>query len=764
MQIAFYERKARGLHSRITVPGLAALCLTSFAFAQPNVLTANYDNQRTNANLQESILNASNVNSASFGKIGAFPVDGQIYAQPLYVAGQQITGKGAHNVVFVVTMHNSVYAIDADAPQSTPALWQVNLSAPVPSSALNFYDAVPEVGILSTPVIDLARQVIYVVAENLENGAPVFRLHALSLADGHETMNGPVAIAASVAGNADESANGSVAFDAMWHLQRPGLALVNGTVFLGFGSHADAGLFHGWMLGYDGVNLKHQVAAFNSTPNSWGGSIWQTGRAPAIDENGNLYVVTGNGDFDGKSSLGESVLKLSSADLSLRDFFTPGDWIEMRDGDEDFATGVILVPNTNLAVAGAKSGYLHLIHRDAMGHVAPANSSSVKTGDFGIFDIALWNSPDGPIVYVQNPFEKLQAYQIAGDKINETPQSQSASSYQTWYAGIAVSANGDVGGSGIVWETTGDLQSAGVPGTLHAFDATDLSVELWNSDMVPADKLGRFAKFVAPTVVGGRVYVPTFSNSLVVYGELPGGMPVETPTLIAGIVNGASFAGDAVSPGELVAIFGSNIGPAQLSSAQVDDAGRVTTTISDAQVFFDGIAAPLLYASANQVGVIVPFGTAGPQTEVQVRYQGQLSFPMMMPVLPATPALFALDGTGGGAGAIVNQDGKLNSADSPAARGSIVLLYATGAGQMTPALDDGKIVNAAPFPAPLLPVQVFIDDQPAEVLYAGAAPGMVQGVLQINARIPDAASSGEVHVVVRAGTYTSPNTVTLVVQ
>jgi len=567
-----------------------------------------------------------------------------------------------------------------------------------------------------------------------------------------------------VAGSGDSNAEGVVQFDAMWHLQRPGLALVNGTVFLGFGSHADAGLFHGWMIGYDGANLKHQVGAFNSTPNSWGGSIWQTGRAPAVDESGNLYVVTGNGDFDGASSFGESILKLSPADLSLRDYFTPDKWMEMRDDDEDFSTGVILIPNTNLAVTGAKSGYLHLIHRDVMGHVAPANASSVKTGDFGIFDIALWNSVDGPIVYVQNPFETLQAYQIAGGKINDTPKSQTTSSYQTWYAGIAVSANGDVGGSGIVWETTGDLQSAGVPGTLHAFDATDLSVELWNSDTVPADKLGRFAKFVAPTVVGGRVYVPTFSNTVVVYGQLPGGMPVDTPTAVAGIVNGASFIGDVVSPGELVAIFGSNIGPAQLSNAQVDDAGRVTTTLSDTQVFFDGIAAPLLYASANQVGVIVPFGTAGPQTEVEVRYQGQLSSPMTMPVLPATPALFALDGTGGGAGAIVNQDGSLNSFDSPAARGTIVLLYATGAGQMTPVLDDGKIVNTAPFPTPLLPVQVFIDDQPAEVLYAGAAPGMVQGVLQINARVPDGASSGEVHVVVRAGNYASPNTVTLVVQ
>ncbi|HEV2687537.1 MAG TPA: hypothetical protein VGV35_03255 [Bryobacteraceae bacterium] len=740
---------------------LAALLFASLAFAQPNVLTSNYDNQRTNANLQETTLNASNVNTANFGRLGAFPVDGQIYAQPLYVGGVQVTGKGPHNVIFVATMHNSVYAIDADATQSNVALWQMNLGTSVPSSVLNFYDAVPEVGILSTPVIDLSRQAIYVVAETLDNGAPMFLLHALSLADGREILNGPVAIGANIAGNTDGSSGGVLPFDATWHLQRPGLALANGTVYLAFGSHADAGLFHGWMMGYDASNLKRQVAVFNSSPNAWGGSIWQSGRAPAIDESGNLYVVTGNGEFDGASSFGESILKLS-ASLSLNDYFTPDIWMQMREDDEDFSTGVILIPNTDLAVAGSKAGMLHLVHRNGMGHLGSGNSSSVKTGDFAIFSMALWNSPNGPLVYVQNSFSPLQAYRIAGGAIDATPQSQTTSAYQTMFAGIAVSSDGSAGG--IVWETTGDTQKAQVPGTLHAFDASDLSIELWNSDMSALDTLGRFAKFVAPTVVNGRVYVPTFSNSLAIYGLLPGGQPVNTPTEIAGIVNGASFTGDAVSPGELIAIFGYNIGPAQLANAQFDATGHVTTTLSDTQVFFDGIAAPVLYTSSNQAGVIVPFGVAGPQTQVEVRYQGQVSFPIMIPVVQATPAIFSLDGTGGGPGAIVNQDGNLNSGGAPAGRGSIVLLYATGLGQMNPAADDGQIVSAAPFPMPLLPVQVFIDGQPAEVLYAGAAPDMVQGVLQINVRIPDAASSGEVHVVVRAGDYSSPNTVTLFVQ
>ena len=738
--------------------------LSLSAFAQTNVLTSNYDNQRTNSNTHENILNTSNVNTSNFGKLGSFPVDGQIYAQPLYASAVPITGKGTHNVVFVATMHNSVYAIDADAPQIITPLWQVNLGPSVPSSTLNFYDAVPEVGILSTPVVDLTRQVIYVSAETLENGAPLFRLHALSLADGHEILGGPVIVSATVAGTGDGSdGSGSLAFDATWHLQRPGLALVNGAVYLSFGSHADDGLFHGWMIAYDASNLKHQTAVYNATPNTWGGSIWQSGRAPAIDAGGNLYVVTGNGEFDGTSSLGESMLKLSSS-LEVKDYYTPENWMAMRDGDGDFATGVILVPNSNLAVAGDKTGTLYVNPTDTMGHVGPGRSSSVQTNTIGIFNIALWTSPDGPVVYVQNPFGSLQAYGISSGKIGGTPLSENRSTYQTLFAGIAISSNGTAGGTGIVWETTGNMEQKQLPGTLHAFDASDLTTELWNSDRVAADNLGRFAKFVAPTVVNGRVYVPTFSNALIIYGLLPGGEPVTTPTAVAGIVSGASFVGTAVAPGELLAIFGSNIGPAELANMRVDDSGHAATVLSDTQVFFDGVAAPLVYTSSEQVGVVVPFGTAGPTTQVQVRYQGQISAPVMMPVVPATPSLFTVDGTGGGNGAIVNQDGTINGGNTPAPHGSIVLLYATGAGVMTPAVDDGFITLNPPFAAPQFPIQVLIDGQPAEVLYAGTAPGIIAGVIQINARIPDGASSGEVHVVIKAGGYTSPNTVTLYVQ
>jgi uncharacterized protein (TIGR03437 family) len=747
-------------------------CTTALALAQVSVLTANYDNQRTNANVHESVLKPSNVNPASFGKIASFPVDGQIYAQPLYAAGVQTLGV-KKNVVYVATMHNSVYAIDADAPQTNLPLWLVNLGPSVPSSLLQFDDIRPEVGILSTPVIDLSRQVIYVVSDTLDSSSqkPVFRLHALSLANGHEVMNGPVTIGATVTGSGAASADGAIAFDASMQLQRPGLALANGAVYLAFGSHADDLDFHGWLFAYDSSNLQHRISVFNTTLNGWGGSIWQSGRAPAVDEQGNLYVVTGNGDYDGSSNFGESVLRLSGADSTLLDWYTPQEWSDYNTKDFDLGTtGAILVPNTNLVLAAAKSGTMYLIQRDSMGHLGPDNTNSVQgvqVNEWGLFHMALWNNQAGPIVYEFEPWGALKAFQIVNGRINATMLSQYVPRSSSFFAGIAVSANGGSNGTGIVWLTTGDSR-AGSPGTLHALDASDLSHELWNSDMAPADAFGTAAKFAAATVVNGRVYIPTFSNALAIYGPLsPTSIHPAAPltSRITSVVNGANFKPSAVSPGELVTIYGANIGPAQTINFQVDANNQVATSLSGTEVLFDGMRAPVLSTSATQVGAIVPFGLARPTTQVQVLYKGVPSPSMTVPVVPATPSLFSLDGTGAGPGTILNQDGSLNSVDHPAARDSVVILYGTGAGNTDPGGVDGKVFMDAPYPTPLLPVTVFIDNQPAEVIYAGAAPGMVAGVVQINVRVPSTASSGsEVPVVFKVGDYTSLNEVTLAIR
>lgn len=492
--------------------------------AQVNVLTANYGNDRTNATLQEIVLSPDRVNPGTFGKVGAFPVDGQIYAQPLYVSGWSFPGAGARNAVYVVTQHNSVYAVDADNPASKSPLWQVNLGASVPSSLLDFDDITPEVGILSTPVIDLGRGAIYVVAETLERGSCVFRLHALSLSDGHEMLNGPVRIAATLAGMGDGSIDGQLAFDALQHLQRPGLLLANGSVYAAFGSHADSSPFHGWLFAYDAGDLRNRTGVINTTPDGYGGSIWQSGRGLA-EAAGKIYLGTGNGDYDGRRNFGESYLKLSPT-LNVLDWFTPDNWEVLTDGDYDMGSaGPALVPGTGWLVGGNKYGTMYLIDGNSMGGLGPENSRFVQGFQAvdlgGIFTFAIWGSDNGPLVYVQEQGLPVRLYRIVEGKFDPNPVALSAEApTDLAFAGMAISANGGQEGSGVLWLTSGDHEVDAVPGTLHAFDAGTLQ-ELWNSDIQPdRDALGGFAKFVAPTVADGKVFVPTFTNELAIYGLL----------------------------------------------------------------------------------------------------------------------------------------------------------------------------------------------------------------------------------------------------
>lgn len=756
---------------------IVALGVAGSARAQVNVLTSNYDNERTNANLQEVALNPKTVTSKTFGKVGTFAVDGQVYAQPLFVSGLQISGKGKRNVLYVATMHNSVYAFDTDALPSDTPLWQVNLGASITAAMLNFTDILPETGILSTPVIDLSRQVLYVVSDSLENGGPVFRLHALSLQDGRELLNGPVKIEVSIPGfGVGSTEDGNLKFDAYIQLQRPGLALVNGTVYLAFGSHADFGNFHGWLMGYDASDLQRKPAVFNTSPNHWGGSIWQSGRAPAIDDQGNIYVTTGNGEFDGDESFSESILRFSSTltpanagDLTIADWFTPHDWDNLNNTDWDFgSTGAILVPKTKFLLSGSKAGVLYMMSRDHLGHIDDGESQAIQraqVNQWGLFEMALWNHDSGPIVYAHEPWGSVKAFKIVKNQINETMLS-ATEPIRSMYTGIAVSAKGGAEGTGILWQTTGNYDIKGVPGTLHAFDGSDLTKELWNSQMVPdRDTLGRFAKFVAPTVANGRVYVPTFSNTVSVYGLLSGTLPGNNPPQVTAVVNAGSFLGDAVAPGEVVAIFGLGLGPAELTDMDATSSGSVPTSLAKTRVFFDGVPVPVIYTSSSQVSAVVPFNTLGPTTNVQVEFDGQMSASLVVPVAAAAPGFFSFDGNGGGFGA-VNEDGTANGWDTPAAPGSVVTLYITGAGITDPASVDGLLTPTnGPFPSPILPVAISMDGHPAEVLYAGAAPGMLAGIVQVNVRIPDTAAVGVViSVTLSVGDYSSPNYISLNVQ
>lgn len=745
------------------------LGIATCAEPQVNVLTANYDNYRSNANLQELQLTPASVGPGTFGKLGTLPVDGQVYAQPLYVSGVSLPGAGLHDVVYLATQHNSVYAYDAQSVASPTLYWHVNLGPAVPSDVVQsgYKDVAPEVGILSTPVIDPTAGVIYVVAETLSSGAPAFQLHALDLTDGRERMNGPVTITAKVKGNGAGSDGVYVAFDPTAQIQRPGLLLVNGIVYIAFGSHADDGGWHGWVIGYNAANVRVQAGAFNSTPNGNGGSAWQSGRGLAADETGAVYCITGNGDVDGAVNFGESIIKLSGTSFQPLDWYSPGNAGWLSDNDYDLSAGVALIPGTHTAIAGDKYGDYYVVNGDAMGHVDAKGAAQFNPGgNFGIFTFAVWNRFDGPLVYAQQQWGPVQSFGISGQMLNAAPVSTSTTTAATGYSGMAVSANGGQPTSGILWQITRDSQDASHPGTLHAFNASDLSVELWNSDMAANDALGTFPKFVSPTVANGRVYVPTFSGAVVVYGLLSSGSGSKGTSVvaIAAVESAASYASDTISPGELVTVFGMNLGPAAGAGLQLDSSGQVATSLAATRVLFDGIPAPMVYAAAGQVSAVVPYGLSNPTTQVQVEYQGVASNSFPMSVAPAHPAVFTADSSGGGQAAALNEDGSLNSSANPASAGSIIVLYATGAGQTSPQGIDGSVTGYDSLPQPVLPVTVAIGGQPADVLYAGAAPGIVAGVMQINVRIPPTVPSGtSVSVTLAVGNQASSQSVTVAV-
>src|ERR1035438_2794120 len=430
----------------ISVTVLCAL----LAHAAVNILTANGDNERTNSNLQETQLSPATVNASAFAKLGVFPVDGQVYSQPLVVTGLSIAGQGTHNVVFVTTMHNSVYAFDADAMSPVSTLWQVNLGSSVPSLLLYGPDGdiSNEVGILSTGVIDVQRGVLYVVADVLQNGTPVFYLHALDLATGAERLNGPVELAASVRGTGSAArADGTILFDPMQHLQRPGLLLLNNAVYVSFGSHGDMSPYHGWMLSYDASDLSRQLGIYMTTPDGNAGSIWQAGRGPVADSQGNIYLITANGDYDGTRNFSQSFLKLSTTGTALLDSFTPSDWKSMSDNDFDISAGPAWISGTHTVIGADKGGQLYVVNGDAMNQPGSAVIFQASAGS--IFNFAVWSLGGNANIYTQGEGEPVKCFQVTGNGVNAKPVSAALKSTPYARIGMTISANGVQEGSGI---------------------------------------------------------------------------------------------------------------------------------------------------------------------------------------------------------------------------------------------------------------------------------------------------------------------------
>ena len=512
-----------------------------------SVLTQHNDNNRSGLNDKETVLTTANVNVQKFGMVRTLTVDDQIYAQPL-VVGHLMIGGAYHNVVIIATVNNTVYAFDGD---SGTLYWQKNFTAPGmrPPSRLDmtgacsgtYTDFSGNIGIVGTPVIDAATGRIYFVARSTTGTSFVQHLHAVNIADGSDAL-GAMQITASYTGNGDGSVNGVLSFDAQKENQRQGLTLLNGTVYVTFSSHCDWGPYHGWILGYDASTLQQKIV-YNDTPNGSAGGLWESGTGMAADAEGNLYVVAGNGTVGDSvagnpSSLtnrGESALKLTPTGSTLRvaSYFTPYNYQFLNDNDLDYGgMGALLIPNSNFFLTGGKDATLYLLNKDDMGGYQPSSNAVQQVLPLAGTDVnlhcqaAYYKGSSGEFVYVWSENNPLRAipFDRGSNLLRPAGQVVSSAPGPTGQSGaiLSVSSNGTQGGTGILWAAyaaSGDAEHDVSPGILRAFDANDVSKELWNSQQNPQrDAAGNYAKFAAPTIANGHVYLPTFSGSVLVYG------------------------------------------------------------------------------------------------------------------------------------------------------------------------------------------------------------------------------------------------------
>ena len=496
---------------------------------QPSVLTWHNDNARTGQNLQETTLTPANVNASSFQKLFVINVDGKVDAQPLYVPGLSIPGSGVHNVLFVVTEHDSAYAFDADTGGQ---LWHVSLlgAGETTSDDRGCGQVTPEIGITSTPVIDLQsgpHGTMYAIAMSKNGSGTYFqRLHGLDLTTGGEEFGGPVNVQATVHGSGAEGKSGVVTFAPQQHKERAALVILNGVVYTSWSSHCDNAPYTGWVIGYSEATLA-QVSVLNLTPNGSDGGIWGSGAGPGVDAGGNLYLLMGNGTFDTALTMagfpvsgdyGNAFMKLStgSAGLAVADYFTMSNTTSESAGDVDLGSGGLLVlpplndaqgQSRSLAVGAGKDQKIYVVDRNNLGKFMGTDSiyqemSSSLSGS--VYSSPAWFNNT---LYYGASGDTLKAFSFANGKFGTTPASHSAATFGYPGATPSISANGTA--NGIVW-----IAENANTAVLHAFDASDLSKELYNSNQAAngRDNFGEGNKYVTPTVVNGKVYVPTTSG------------------------------------------------------------------------------------------------------------------------------------------------------------------------------------------------------------------------------------------------------------
>ena len=538
-----------------TLVFLLSNCLFSVAQTNVSALTQHNDLSRTGWNNNEISLNHANVAPGTFGRIGTFNVDDEVYAQPLIV-GHITVGNHAGSVLYVATVNNTVYAFNADDVSDTTSLWKVNLNPAgqrTPSTADlkdsnegsacggNYRDFSGQIGIVGTPVIDTASNTLYVATKTVDNNGNFYAyINALDLKTGQHKFGSPHLMSAQVSGTGRGSANGLVSFQAKYQNQRPALLLYNNTVYVASASYCDWGPYHGWILGFDAatLNLKY---SYNTTPDGGLGGIWMAGQGISVGQDGNLYVVTGNGtttsDNTKVGNRSSSLIKLTPQ-LSVLDWFTPGNYHYLDSMDLDYGCdGVLIIPNSATTISGSKEGISYVVDYNNMGRYSPMNSlikdtlkfNPNRTGYVHVHGSPVYAKLGGQeFVYAWSESFKLRQFTYErnmGTFLNTYKQGNRTLDNGMPGAMLSLSSNGEDTSSAIVWAcfpTSGNANTSLRPGTFAAYRANDVSGnELWNSDQDPNDVIGLFAKFNEPTVANGKVYVPTFSNAIKVYGVYP---------------------------------------------------------------------------------------------------------------------------------------------------------------------------------------------------------------------------------------------------
>ena len=510
------------------------------AAAAPDVTTYHFDAARDGLNANETILTPANVNAAKFGRIGFDTVDGKVDAQPLYLANVSFGGL-LRNVLYVASEHDSVYAFDADTGAQ---LWKTPVlgGGETPSDDHGCSQITPEIGITSTPVIDRSQGpngTMFLVAETKDSAGRYHqRLHALDVATGAEIAGGPAEIAAAYPGTGSNSASGSVTFDPALYAERAALLLLNGNVYTSWSSHCDQGLYTGWVMVYSETTLQ-QTQVLNLTPNGNEGSVWMSGDGPAADNLGNIYLLDANGTFDttfdangfpSKGDYGNAMVKLgasgATAKLAVTDYFEMYNGVQESTHDQDLGSGgELLLPDQtdasggvlHLVVGAGKDGNIYLADRDNMGKFnAAANPlyQQVPGQLSGVFSSPAYFNGS---LYYGSVGSPLRAFAMTDGKLGTAPSSQSAASFA--YPGTTPSVSSNGTANGMVWTLESGL---GSPGVLHAYDATDLSKELYNSNQAAGgrDSFGNGNKFITPVIVNGKVYVGT-TTGVAVFGLLP---------------------------------------------------------------------------------------------------------------------------------------------------------------------------------------------------------------------------------------------------